>query len=253
MPVNAHRFANALAAAVVLTCLVAPAAAFADADAIYAEADAAFKAADYKKAAKDASRGIELSREARFLYLRARAVWQLGDYEEAWSLMNLVKPNELPAEQQEPFVADYARMEVEAKAQREKKAASLKSGPPKPADGSGGSGLATWLLVGGGAGLAAGGVLMAYGYTSATEIDDQVYEDPSVHPDYHDRYGSARTLYWTGVGLMAAGAAVAAWGALEMWGGEPQAAGPGVTLRPGTWPSPSGATPLTGLTLDWRF
>ena len=103
--------------------LAVPTAASATEDAAFKSATAAFEARKYDEALSHSDAALAVSREAPLRYLKARTVWELGRFEESWSLMNATRPNELPADQQEGFVTECARMEVEVKAKRKENAA----------------------------------------------------------------------------------------------------------------------------------
>jgi len=238
---------------VVVATLLYTGTASAGEDKAWTQASAAFEAGKYDDALRHAEAGLKVSREARLLYLKARVVWKLKRYDEAWSLMNAIKPNELPADQQDPFVTEYGTMELEVKAKRAEKADADASKERKQKGVKSAYNNSMWILLGAGVSAASGAILMSVAAANANQANADARNDPGTHGEYWDNFESATTLYWTGVGLVTVGAGLTAWG-LVTWANSPaQASIEGWQVQPRTWLASDGRAPIHGLSLLGRF
>lgn len=250
--IRAQRSAARVLLIAVLIAL--PAAANASEDTAYKAAVAAFEGGNFAEALKQADAGLAVSREARLLYLKARTLWRLDRFEESWSLMNAIRPNELPDDQQEGFVAEYAKMELEIKSKRKEKAeneAASAQAKRQLQDAADAHNTALLMFIGAGAISAGGAVIMALAAGNATEANDKARDDPGTHADYHDRYGSASTMYWSGIGLIAVGAGVGTWGLIKWLGADTPASA--MDLQPRIWRVAGQRRAMHGLSLSARF
>ena len=255
MSCSSHLASRIVGVLVVAALFGLPETASAAEDKAFSAAKAAFDAGKYDEALRHADAALAVSREARLVYLKARTVWKLNRFEESWSLMNAIRPNELPAELQEKFVSDYGRMEIEVKTKRkEKKKKEAMSAENKRhlIDAEKAYNSAFWMFIGAGAAGAGGAALMAIAAGNANEANDEARDDPGTHGDYHDRISSANTLYWSGVGLIVVGAGVGAWGMVKWMGAGDSKTGLNLDVQPRTW-LVAGDDPMHGLTFSARF
>ncbi len=147
---------------------------------------------------------------------------KMGRIQEAWQLIQLVLPRDLPASLHEQFAASYERIEKAAaaepaqRAQAEQAAKAAQAAAAEQAaqeqkrrDAHANRASVLWISAGclAGAGAAATG----WGWYTATAAADLNLVDPSTHADYHNKMSLGRTLYWSGVGAIGAGLLLGGW------------------------------------------
>lgn len=217
------RSAAALAAVVAL--LQAPAA-WADADATFKAGLTALKEGRLPDALRKADDGYADKKQARFVLLKALTLEKMGRIQEAWQLIQLVLPRDLPEALHGEFAASYERIEKaaaaepaqRAEADRQAKAAQAALAHQAAEDQRRReihANRASWLWIAAGSLAGAGAAATGWGWYTATAAADLKLVDPSTHANYHSQMSLGRTLYWSGVGAMGAGLVLGGWAFLE--------------------------------------
>lgn len=158
------------------------------------EADAAWNNGDFAAVLRHAEAGLQHADLADLKFLKARALWAVGQHETAWTMMKAFSPGALHARYQDVFVVEYERMEREIKHERsaQSRVRRLKHSLAKHRDTDEMRGTVSMLFwAGAAAGIALGGGLLAYG----------IY----THGDVHDPGDKQTAMYLASAGGLLAG------------------------------------------------
>lgn len=200
--------------------------AWADADATFRAGQAALQEGRLQEALRKADDGYAEKKQARFVLLKALALEKLGRIAEAWQLIQLVLPRDIPTALHGEFAAAYERLEKAAAEEPSRKAAAekadqaqkdalakLAAAEAKRREADQRRSSVLWISAGClvGAGAAATG----WGWFTADSATSLKLVDPATHADYRSRMSLGRTLYWSGVGAMGAGLLVGTWAYLD--------------------------------------
>lgn len=200
--------------------------ALADAEAAFKQGILALEEGRAAEALRFADDGYAEKKLGKLLLLKAMALEKLGRFGDAWVVIQLVVPKDLPPLLRDEFVQCYERLEVESKKQTadQQAEAARAEALAKQAQASHQAAAdhrrqlqsrATALWIAGGATTLAGGGLWFYGWNSANAARDLDLTKPANFQTYRDQTSTAATLYWAGVGCTALGAAVLGWAALS--------------------------------------
>ncbi len=239
-----------LTAALAVAFLLPARASWADPEAWFKKGLLAYEDGHFAEAAQAADNGYLEKKLPKLLLLKAMAKHKLGLLDDAWTLLQLIVPKELPEHLRETFVQEYSQVEMGLKqaaldrdharataaqdriAQQAQRDAVAQRAAAK-------SSRARTLWIGAGATAVVGSGLWALGWSTAHSASDPDLTQASNHAQYHDTMSLGRMEYWGGVGLVAVAAGLATWAAIESAGaGEPAA--PTVTLAPVWWPQGAG-------------
>lgn len=214
------------AAVVALVALLQAPAAWADADATFKAGLTALEEGRLPDALRKADDGYAEKKQARFVLLKALTLEKMGRIQEAWQLIQLVLPRDLPEALHGEFAASYERIEKaaaaepaqRAEADRQAKAAQVALAQQVAEDQKrreGHANRASWLWISAGSLAGAGAAATGWGWYTATAAADLKLVDPATHADYHSQMSLGRTLYWSGIGAMGAGLVLGGWAFLE--------------------------------------
>ena len=104
---SAARFASLVIAGVIAL----PHPVHADAEGEYRKAAAAYEAGKHADAVRHADAGYLEKPMAKLMYVKAMATFKQGRVDEAWSLLQIIHPKDLPEPMREAFVRDYEQVE----------------------------------------------------------------------------------------------------------------------------------------------
>jgi hypothetical protein len=203
-----------------------PALAVADPEAHFKAGWKAYEAGSHVDAVKHAEDGYAEKSLTKLMYLKAVAIWKLGKLDEAWTLLQMVKPRELPNEIQGQFVSDYEAMEQAVKAQKAQDAATDAQRKTEEdqrrlrretvrAEAEARNRRGMWLAVAGGVLAGAGAGVAFLGVATAEDAGTLDLTDTAKHATYKDQFATARSEYYGGIGLAVAGLGLLAWGVLD--------------------------------------
>lgn len=200
--------------------------ALADAEAAFKQGILALEDGHPAAALALADEGYAEKKLGKLLLLKALALEKLGRFGDAWVVIQLVVPKDLPALMRDEFVKCYERLEIASKQQAADQQAQVARAELLAAQAHAEQkaaaerreklqSRATALWIAGGAATLAGGGLWFYGWNSANAARELDLTQAAQHAAYRDQTSTATTLYWTGVGCTALGAAVLGWAALS--------------------------------------
>ncbi|MBM4342114.1 MAG: hypothetical protein FJ100_01870 [Deltaproteobacteria bacterium] len=236
-----------------LLALVAwlPALARADGDAQFKAAILALKEGRAADALKSAEDGYVERKQARFLFVKALALEKLGRVADAWQIIQVVMPRDIPAALHTEFAKAYERIETAAKLaavktaqQAAERAAHDEAEKRKTVaaehDRRAHARTARTLTLAAVGCAVLGGGALGYGwFTADAAATDHNLVNPSEHQAYKDQMALGRTLYWSGTGVAGLGAIL---GALAVWQSGKASASPTATAGSDWRLVPLGAT-----------
>lgn len=240
---QAHRIVTTL---LWVAALLPSRAAWAEPEAWFKKGLLAYEEGRYAEAAQAAENGYLEKKLPKLLVLKAMAQHKLGHLDEAWSLLQLVVPKDLPEHLRDTFVQEYAQVEAglkQAGADRERaKAAAAQQQAAQQAQRDAAAqrreaktSRARTLWIATASTAVIGGGVWALGWSTATSAADLDLTRSANHTQYHDQMTLGRMEYWGGVSLVAVAAGLATWAAIESAGaGEPTP--DAVTCVPMVWP-----------------
>lgn len=209
----------------VVGMLLAPAA-WADADAVFKAGQVALEEGRLPDALRKADDGYAEKKQARFVLLKALALEKMGRIQEAWQLIQMVLPRDLPAALHAEFAASYERIEKAAaaepalKAEAERLAKAAKEAQAGQAaeqqrlrDGHAKRATVLWIAAGSLAG--AGAAATGWGWYTANAATKLDLVKPATHADYRSQMSLGRTLYWSGLGAIGTGLLLGGWAFFE--------------------------------------
>ncbi|MSQ84124.1 MAG: hypothetical protein EXR77_14775 [Myxococcales bacterium] len=181
------------------------------------------RSADALKAAED---GYIEKKQTKFLFLKALALEKLGRIDDAWQVIQVVLPRDLPKELHEEFAKSYERIEKghdEFLAKTAKDAADRAEhvklvavqASAAQAQRRTHQGTARTLLIAAAGCVVVGAGALTYGwYTADSAIADNNLVNTSAHQAYKDQLALGTVTYWAGAGLAGVGAVLAA---ISVW------------------------------------
>ena len=190
-----------------------PAQGRASAEATAAQARGRFAAQDYEGAARLFMQAYAKSHEPALVFNAARAYEQAGMARDAVALFRLYLTLATDGEGKADAQERVQRLEAgtHADATPHASAVALPAGVTA-ADSPAAPDWHVWAEAGGAAALlGTGAALMLVGRSASVDANAAPVNSARDFPAYHDRFATARAQWWTGVGLCAAGAGVAAW------------------------------------------
>lgn len=210
---------------------------FADAESTFKKGLMALEEGHPDEAVKLADAGYAEKKLGKFLLLKALGLEKLGKVGQAWEIMQLIVPHDLPEVLRDEFVKAYDRLEVASKqavvrqaaeaAEAARLAEIAKIGAEaKAATHDRHQKRAKLLWISGAVVGAAGGGLVFYGWTTTNGAAAMNLTNAADHQTYKDQMAQGRTLYWAGVGAAAVGGALLVWAALEQSQANAVAVGP---------------------------
>ncbi len=212
----------ALVVAVSVTTFAYPVHANPSSDAL-AKAQAAFDAGKFDEALSAAEAGIAAKKTDGLVFIKARSLYEKGDVQQAWALIQEIQPGRLPSAMQDVFEIEYTKIEAVEK-DRARKAKASAAAAPAGGGASGGGGLWKWIVAG--VGVAAGGGLTVVGAGAMNEANTAA--DKGDVATYNDDFDQGQTLWYAGVSLVAVGVGVGVWALLDSGSPAPKEAA-------GTW------------------
>lgn len=181
------------------------------------------RAADALKAAED---GYIDKKQTKFLFLKALALEKLGRIEDAWQVIQVVLPRDLPKELHEEFAKSYERLEnghhdFVAKAAKDAadravhdKLVAVQASAAQ-AQRRKHQGTARTLLIAAAGCVVVGAGALTYGwYTADSAAADNNLVNTSAHQVYKDQLALGTVTYWAGAGLAGIGGVLAA---ISVW------------------------------------
>ncbi len=181
------------------------------------------RAADALKAAED---GYVERKQARFLFLKALALEKLGRVPDAWQIIQVVLPRDIPAALHGEFAKAYERLETAAKlaATKAEQDAAARAAHDETERRNAAAAeherkdharMARNLTLAAVGCVVVGGGTLGYGWLTANSAaTDHNLVNVSAHQGYKDQVALGRTLYWSGAGVVGVGVVL---GALAVW------------------------------------
>lgn len=230
--------------------LLPGATAWADPEAWFKKGLLAYEEGRFVEASQAAENGYLEKKLPKLLVLKAMAQHKIGHLDEAWSLLQLVVPKDLPENLRDTFVQEYEQVEADLKragverdrakvaaAKQQAAAQTARDAAVRRSQAKASRARTLWIAAGSTA--VVGGGLWALGWSTASSAGDLDLTKTANHWQYHDEMATGRLEYWGGVGLVVVAAGLGTWAAIESAGaGEPAAAA--VSCLPVVWPDGAG-------------
>lgn len=213
-------------ASIALMGLIQAPIAWADADATFKAGLTALEEGRFPDALRKADDGYAEKKQARFVLLKALTLEKMGRIQEAWQLIQLVLPRDLPSALHGEFASSYERLEKAAAAEPAQRAEAervAKAAQDARAqqlaeeqlrrDARASRATVLWIAAGSLAG--AGAAATGWGWYTANAASQLDLVKPTTHADYRSQMSLGRTLYWSGIGAIGVGLALGGWALAE--------------------------------------